>query len=348
MLMVDFLGEIPAKPHWLLTNSFAVTAMQPATENPLENLRLDITQNRVEFVTRERVQPQYRIMSSPPRLVIDLPGVTLIGSSVQRSLNMAIQIVRVGQLDNGTARIVLEFATNLDIDSRQVQFKRRSPNRWSVQLPAIVATPSNNYLAFDFVPDFAIDMQPFRASARIFNAQTQNLPPNLPSLSHGGAIASRSLAPRPPYSPIPKVRLTYIQPTIGTITRGFGLQMHPILKEMRSHQGIDIAAPLGTPIMAAAAGVVKNVGWDEGGFGNRVEISHQDGSTTFYGHANRVFVTQGELVKQGQLIAEVGSTGLATGTHVHFEIRPDGKIAADPISYLSNSRSLARAGLRYL
>nr|WP_263013042.1 M23 family metallopeptidase [Ancylothrix sp. D3o] len=100
------------------------------------------------------------------------------------------------------------------------------------------------------------------------------------------------------------------------------------------HAGIDIAGPIGTPIVAAGGGIVTFAGWDEGGYGNLVEIQHPDGSITRYAHNNRILVREGQQVEGGQQIAEMGSTGNSTGPHLHFEIHPQGKGAENPLAYL--------------
>jgi murein DD-endopeptidase MepM/ murein hydrolase activator NlpD len=100
------------------------------------------------------------------------------------------------------------------------------------------------------------------------------------------------------------------------------------------HKGVDIAAPIGTPIMAAANGVVVKAGWNSGGYGNLVDIQHTDGTVTRYGHNKRILVHAGETVEQGQQISEMGSTGFSTGPHLHFEVHPLGKKAVNPIAYL--------------
>ena len=120
----------------------------------------------------------------------------------------------------------------------------------------------------------------------------------------------------------------YIWPTKGVLTSGYGRRWG------RMHKGIDIAAPVGTPIVAAAPGVVVNAGWNSGGYGNLVVIQHEDGSRTLYAHNNRVLVSKGQQVDQGQQIAEMGSTGYSTGPHCHFEVHPAGKGAMNPLAYL--------------
>jgi murein DD-endopeptidase MepM/ murein hydrolase activator NlpD len=122
--------------------------------------------------------------------------------------------------------------------------------------------------------------------------------------------------------------------TGAVISSGFGWRVHPITGERRLHKGVDFAAPTGTPIFASADGVVTESGWTDDGYGNIVELRHSDGTLTLYAHTNRVYVSKGQVISQGQAIAEVGSTGRSTGPHLHFEIQPDGRTAVDPMDYL--------------
>jgi murein DD-endopeptidase MepM/ murein hydrolase activator NlpD len=120
----------------------------------------------------------------------------------------------------------------------------------------------------------------------------------------------------------------YAWPARGVLTSGYGWRWG------RMHRGIDIAAPTGTPIMAAADGVIEFAGWNSGGFGNLVDVRHPDGSLTRYAHNSRIMVRRGQSVQQGQLIAEMGSTGRSTGPHLHFEIHRRGQGALNPIGFL--------------
>lgn len=120
----------------------------------------------------------------------------------------------------------------------------------------------------------------------------------------------------------------YIWPAKGLMTSPYGPRWG------RMHRGIDVAAPTGTPIVAAAPGIVITAGWNSGGYGNLVEVRHPDGSITLYGHNDRILVKEGQQVAQGQQIAEMGSTGYSTGPHCHFEIHMPGKGAVNPMAYL--------------
>ena len=102
-------------------------------------------------------------------------------------------------------------------------------------------------------------------------------------------------------------------------TSGFGMRLHPILGYSRLHQGTDFGAASGSPIMAAAAGKVTFAGW-HGGHGNYVQVLHRPGLMTAYGHMSRFAVKPGATVAQGQVIGFVGSTGLSTGPHLHYEV----------------------------
>lgn len=124
--------------------------------------------------------------------------------------------------------------------------------------------------------------------------------------------------------PIPAWTGPFIRPVDGSVVSGFGYRVHPIFRRVKFHYGIDISAPSGTPIHAAADGVVVFAGWRRA-YGNTVIVDHGNGLATLYAHCSRVLVSEGEVVKQGQVIALVGSTGLSTGPHLHFEIRRYGE-----------------------
>jgi murein DD-endopeptidase MepM/ murein hydrolase activator NlpD len=113
----------------------------------------------------------------------------------------------------------------------------------------------------------------------------------------------------------------------------YGWRTHPFHAAPSLHEGLDFAAPMGTPILASSGGVVRTAA-NQGGFGNLIEIDHGEGLITRYAHAKVLLVKQGDLVRRGQMIARVGSTGLSTGPHLHFEVRRHDK-PLDPRVYLT-------------
>ncbi|HBE78798.1 MAG TPA: hypothetical protein DDW65_13635 [Firmicutes bacterium] len=124
----------------------------------------------------------------------------------------------------------------------------------------------------------------------------------------------------------------FIWPVKGRITSYFGWRFHPILRKKKYHSGLDIAQPTGTPIAAADAGVVIFCGRN-GGYGNMIALDHGNSISTVYGHCSEILVTNGQTVAKGDTIGKVGSTGLSTGPHLHFEVRKKG-VPIDPLSLL--------------
>ncbi|MEG4216790.1 peptidoglycan DD-metalloendopeptidase family protein [Microcoleus sp. Pol14C6] len=127
----------------------------------------------------------------------------------------------------------------------------------------------------------------------------------------------------------------FIWPSKGVLTSGYGWRWG------RMHKGIDIAGPIGTPIVAASDGVVTYAQWNDGGYGYLVEITHPDGTETVYAHNSRILVQKGQKVAQGEQISEMGSTGFSTGPHLHFEIHPAGQGAINPMAFLPDDASSA-------
>ncbi|MCW1430683.1 M23 family metallopeptidase [Novosphingobium sp. JCM 18896] len=113
------------------------------------------------------------------------------------------------------------------------------------------------------------------------------------------------------------------------LTSGFGMRGHPLLGRQRAHLGIDLAAPTGSPIVATSDGVVTTADW-RGGYGLFVALDHGRGLETRYGHMSRLGVGVGQRVSRGQILGFVGSTGLSTGPHLHYEMRVNGQ-PIDPL-----------------
>jgi len=123
-----------------------------------------------------------------------------------------------------------------------------------------------------------------------------------------------------------------IPPVNGWFMRGFGYAPDPFTGTVKMHEGVDIAAPLGSPIIAPADGVVKKI-QDTRDFGTVIEISHSEGIETVYAHCQNPAVRQGQSIKRGDVIAYVGTSGKTTGPHLHYEIRIDG-IPVNPFDYI--------------
>jgi murein DD-endopeptidase MepM/ murein hydrolase activator NlpD len=132
----------------------------------------------------------------------------------------------------------------------------------------------------------------------------------------------------------------YRKPVIGEVefTSGFGIRTDPFLGRPAMHTGVDFRASMGDPVRVTANGKVVSAGW-AGGYGRMVQVDHGNGLSTRYGHLSQIDVKVGDIVKIGEVLGEVGSTGRSTGPHLHYETRIDGE-AVDPQKFL-------RAGLRF-
>ena len=119
-------------------------------------------------------------------------------------------------------------------------------------------------------------------------------------------------------------------------TSGYGTRTDPFRGGAARHQGIDLAAPLGTPIYATAEGTVVDAGYNSGGYGNLIKLDHGRGIETRYGHLSRILVSAGQRITRGQLIGHMGSTGRSTGSHLHYEVRIDGR-AVNPIPFMKSN-----------
>jgi murein DD-endopeptidase MepM/ murein hydrolase activator NlpD len=144
-----------------------------------------------------------------------------------------------------------------------------------------------------------------------------------------GAVKVLETIPLTPEEEAPPLiqRIEVLWPIKGRLTSGFGM------RGKRMHEGIDLAAPKGTPVHAAAAGTVVYSGAGMRGYGKVVVLKHGSEFSTVYAHNSSLLVKMGEKIQEGQVIARVGSTGWATGPHLHFEVRRRG-IPEDPMGYL--------------
>ncbi|OKH52041.1 hypothetical protein NIES2101_16400 [Calothrix sp. HK-06] len=193
-------------------------------------------------------------------------------------------------------------------------------SEWSVR-----NTRNNNRLSVPPVPTTV------NASESLGNMRGVTVSPQLPPLAAVDRYLPRAIDENtPPIAPgAPGVGNTaFIWPAKGVLTSGYGWRWG------RMHRGVDVANSVGTPVYAAASGVIEKSSWNNGGYGNLVEVRHADGSMTRYGHNSKLIAQVGQQVKQGDIIALMGSTGFSTGPHTHFEIHPSGKGAVNPIAFL--------------
>lgn len=153
------------------------------------------------------------------------------------------------------------------------------------------------------------------------------------SLDEVGSLVMRKqdmLASIPSVEPIPMDETR--------VSSGFGERLHPIYKIEKPHLGLDFTSPVGTKIHATGDGTVEFAGYNTSGYGIHVIIDHGYGYATLYGHMSVLKVRQGQKVKRGDIIGEVGSSGLSTGPHLHYEVHKDG-VPVDPVNFLFNSLS---------
>ncbi len=121
------------------------------------------------------------------------------------------------------------------------------------------------------------------------------------------------------------------------LTSGYGMRNHPVLRKRRKHNGIDLAAPTGTPVYATADGMITRANWFSS-YGLYISIEHGADLETRYAHLSRIAVAGGQRVRKGDLIGYVGSTGRSTGPHLHYEVRVDG-VAVNPIPYMKETQA---------
>ncbi|MCA6596758.1 MAG: M23 family metallopeptidase [Pseudanabaena sp. M046S1SP1A06QC] len=258
--------------------------------------------------------------------------------SLTSSLAIAAPIANANRLETFVYDLTdskIEFSLKDDIEPKGTVIS--NPTRIVIDLPGIVyqgptvrrrvgrgvqavrvgqVDANTTRMVVEFSPYVTINPQQLKLKSRQPGKWSMQLPQNI------AAIDLNSVS-------------SFVLPITGAvISSGFGWRVHPVTGERRMHKGVDFAAPTGTPIFAAADGVVTDAGWTNGGYGNIVELRHSDGSVTLYAHTSRVYVSKGQVVNRGQAIAEVGTTGRSTGPHLHFEVQPDGKNAVDPMDYL--------------
>jgi len=315
------LSQSPPVPRTVVAESTSVAGVKPnsalvADNQPnqsansqqslyVEKLKSDILRLREEY----RQQGGSTQAGAPTNIVVPV-----VSTSVPSTSNTA----------SVPPRINPEFDPKQRSEGLQAnRVKRQAQPAQTSSIPIEVPPPETTTYTR---PQGLVATAP--APAGSYNPNTrmpvgQTVSPELPSLSAPDMYLPNS----------PTQFEGYIWPAKGVLTSGYGRRWG------RMHRGIDIAAPVGTPILAAAPGVVVTAGWNSGGYGNLVEIQHPDGSLTLYAHNSRILVRRGQDVQQGEQISEMGSTGYSTGPHLHFEVHPSGRGAVNPMAFLPKKRS---------
>ena len=122
----------------------------------------------------------------------------------------------------------------------------------------------------------------------------------------------------------------------GSFTSGYGVRSDPFQGRSAMHAGIDLSGAVGTPIYATADGIVTTAGYNSGGYGNLIKIDHGRGIETRYGHLSKMNVQAGQRIRRGEMIGRMGSTGRSTGSHLHYEVRIDGR-AVNPVPFMKST-----------
>lgn len=286
--------------HMVLTGTAATAAARRAE---LARLRLDEADRIYRHSVAEVEQARERVRS-------------LADAAYRPSPWMAGNPASIASLPVG----VVDRASYLDLLDAQ-----------RVQVEALTALAEAQALLRARAAALAAALGEREDSSRRYQAAPTDQQPVDKRIPDRGAVrdkraASSRQAPRPaPTAPL-------LMPVDGRKSSDYGNRLNPYSNTWRFHAGVDIAAPGGTPIRAAADGTVTRAGWN-GGYGNYTCLAHGDGLSTCYAHQSQILVEAGQEVRRGQVIGRVGTTGNSTGNHLHFEVRRDGS-PVDPTAYL--------------
>lgn len=262
---------------------------------------------RLQFLQRQRVNQGWAVL--------------LQSQSLNEFLDRRYQLKRVHQADQQTLIGLKSDADNLEQQRNAVEQKKNEITLLTQQL--LAQKGELEALAVDQKNSIG-RLNSDRRAMEIAETQLEQDSRTLSSLimqriARGERVAFRGSG-------------QMLLPVAGEITSPFGWRTHPVLGYERFHAGLDIGADYGSAIYAADRGTVIFAGW-YGGYGNAVVIDHGGNISTLYAHTSELYVVEGQSVQRGQAIAAVGSTGLSTGPHLHFEVRRDGE-PTDPVAFL--------------
>ena len=263
---------------------------------------------RLQFLQRQRDRQGLAIM--------------LKSTNLNELLDRRYQLKRLYDADRKSLSTLQKQTDKLALDRLDVETQK---NQISLIMQQLLAQKSETQAQSNYQKEFISHLKTNRQALESAISQLEK-----DSRSISVLIRQRSIGDR--HGIVITGNGAISLPVDAEITSLFGYRMHPILGYQKFHSGIDFGADSGTTIRAAAAGVVIFADW-YGGYGNAVIVDHGGGITTLYGHTEGFYIANGQAVQKGQPIAAVGSTGLSTGPHLHFEVRKDGE-PIDPAQFL--------------
>lgn len=304
-----------------------IAKMYRVTKDEIVKLN-QLTNSNVIFVNQQLKIP---VANSPDLAKVERRSPVVV-SSPQKTDNKADE----ANSENNSVKLAQLATTSAELNSEGSNTSASLPNSRIARLKAELDLLRKQYREESPpIPSRldAVDLPPITNTEKPNTLPTAKVDPQIPNNPTSDLLEDAIALTLPPLPPsteyLPRAFEGYIWPAQGVLTSGYGWRWG------RIHQGIDIAAPIGTPIVAAASGKVINVGY-QSGYGNLVKLEHLDGSVTVYAHNHRNLVTHGQWVEQGEKIAEMGNTGHSTGPHVHFEIITKDRKAIDPLALLKS------------
>jgi murein DD-endopeptidase MepM/ murein hydrolase activator NlpD len=313
---VETVNQPAAEPVTKLAPVAAITTPTIPANRSIEQSG-NSTSEPVSAISQPASEPNVQI---PARLAASLAPKVPASAYVDQQTGIIAQPNQVALLPEPETRMTSLEVKRLESEVDQLNAKVRDAEIKEAARKAEAAKIAAANLNTSPNPDRNFDNN---RSAIANPGDRSGISPQLPQLT-----ASAYLPDVQDYG----LSIGFVWPADGVISSGFGWRWG------RLHAGLDIAAPIGTPILAAATGVIDYAGWSDGGYGNMIDIRHPDGTITRYGHLNEIYVKEGQSVGQGQSIAAMGSTGFSTGPHLHFEIRPNGGNAIDPMTFLATAK----------